>query len=1034
MIRTRHSLRSISPYFSALCMLFAGISQSAWPASTPSVTVDGRESATPTVAQPAHASERAAISPAEAAAGMPTGPVRTARELSQLLRASADSQEFRGRMARGVARRIELEIPIPKSALAPQVTHQEVARAVLAQWHSILGISDPTAELRAVKQTGFNGRSLDFEQVHHEIPVYGSWVRVTVDENEQYFRVRHIKGRTIPDLTLPQITPLITVERAMEIAGVSPAARPKGPPGGSEPATLGTQPLNLRPLIVPAKLWIYDQALFASSCPHCPKVDPDPRLSWRLIFESAAHGGAVTDAFVDATTGELLRYQPRIHEDLKLRIATANNNRVNLCVPKQSLTDAWYDEDGVCRFRLFHCSGNACSWEAPICANPDAEGQAAFDNASRIWDFYDQAFQPASEELFGSIDDVDFITESERFWIMLDACRSDPSTQCPNWENAASVHCTFHDSHVFGDGMAVMDVMAHEVGHTYHWSHVEFVYSDESGAIAEHIADILGHFAGCWTGVDCNWQHGEAAISADAAGCGRNLADPPVCTAFDPVLSVVVNHPDHFSLYHVTTWDDGGVHINNGILNKAAYLMVQGGLHPQGLPGLDTVRITGLGEDKVRALYHASIFSLPETLEFVDFAEHLYDTCLLLGADGMPGFRGNGLTSADCCQVRNAFAAVGVGPSDLDCDGNEDTDPNDRDGDGVDDSADNAPWIPNPGQDDIDVDGTPDVMDEDIDGDTILNTVDNCPEVPNTNQRDINRNNIGDACEDFDGDGVINAADNCIYDPNRDQADNESDGVGDECDSDDDNDGIPDNTPDNCPFTANTNQINSDSDPYGDACDNCDSLANDQTDTDDDGIGDACDQDIDGDGVINVDDNCPDTAGDTSCESGHLWNGNGCPCGEAYLPFDEPPQPPPEFWYPFLYFIPINPGMGYAGAIPPGSQPAMEFDVSLDLPAHVRPNSPIGVDVVVLDETGRRVATDRIELVFDADNARGRSRAQLFLGHRTNLAGSFADSAPRPTHFLHVAPRFEDEKDLGLVAGRRLRIRPRTEPPINRNH
>jgi hypothetical protein len=82
--------------------------------------------------------------------------------------------------------------------------------------------------------------------------------------------------------------------------------------------------------------------------------------------------------------------------------------------------------------------------------------------------------------------------------------------------------------------------------------------------------------------------------------------------------------------------------------------------------------------------------------------------------------------------------------------------------------------------------------------------------------------------------------------------------------SDDDGDGVID-LEDNCPDALNPDQSDTDGDGRGDACDNCPSTANsDQMDTDGDGIGDACDPqddtDTDGDGVIDLFDNCPDTA------------------------------------------------------------------------------------------------------------------------------------------------------------------------------
>ena len=53
--------------------------------------------------------------------------------------------------------------------------------------------------------------------------------------------------------------------------------------------------------------------------------------------------------------------------------------------------------------------------------------------------------------------------------------------------------------------------------------------------------------------------------------------------------------------------------------------------------------------------------------------------------------------------------------------------------------------------------------------------------------------------------------------------------------------------------------------------DNCPNTANaDQADFDNDGIGDVCDDDIDGDGVLNADDTCPDTPADSTVDL------NGC--------------------------------------------------------------------------------------------------------------------------------------------------------------
>lgn len=74
----------------------------------------------------------------------------------------------------------------------------------------------------------------------------------------------------------------------------------------------------------------------------------------------------------------------------------------------------------------------------------------------------------------------------------------------------------------------------------------------------------------------------------------------------------------------------------------------------------------------------------------------------------------------------------------------------DSDNDGINDSSDNCPNVPNSDQSNIDGDSEGDVCDSDIDGDGIANANDDCPEDYNPNQEDLDM----DGCEDGNSNGL----------------------------------------------------------------------------------------------------------------------------------------------------------------------------------------------------------------------------------------------------------------------------------------
>ena len=175
---------------------------------------------------------------------------------------------------------------------------------------------------------------------------------------------------------------------------------------------------------------------------------------------------------------------------------------------------------------------------------------------------------------------------------------------------------------VFGPGWAVKDVVAHEWAHAVTQHTANLVYSFQSGALNESYSDVFAAM------IDADdWLMGEDLPN----GAIRSLADP---TAY--------GDPGKLSEYVCTVGDNGGVHINSGIPNHAAYLMAEGGTY-------NGFTITGIGRDATGAIYYRALVNyLTSTANFGDAYFALLNACADLYGAG----------SATCTSVQQALDAV----------------------------------------------------------------------------------------------------------------------------------------------------------------------------------------------------------------------------------------------------------------------------------------------------------------------------------------------------------------------------------------
>lgn len=373
----------------------------------------------------------------------------------------------------------------------------------------------------------------------------------------------------------------------------------------------------------------------------------------------------------------------------------------------------------------------------------------------------------------------------------------------------ASIDCDLIE---FANGWVAYDVMVHEFTHgVMDFRPVsQLPGSNQGGALEESLADTFAYVADpdCLVGEDVS------------GGAIRNFCSPQN-----------FGHPDRMGEYSSQGGaDNGGVHSNNGILNKAASLIASGGSHP------DTGVFVGyVGRQKLGKLYYAVEAGITSGYQFIDFRNAVVARAVQWAQNST-----NGFTPDDACDVRHAFFAVELGHDDADCDGVEDPADPDDDNDGVADTIDNCPRNFNPAQKNTDGDGLGDQCDPDADGDgvpapgwcvvypTHPYCEDNCPLTPNADQKDGDSDGRGDACSDFDNDGIVDHLDNCPrdYNPGQANVDSHLDDEGDACDPDTDGDGLSDDE-DNCPVDSNPDQTDSDGDFFGDACDLCPDVAGD---------------------------------------------------------------------------------------------------------------------------------------------------------------------------------------------------------------
>jgi Zn-dependent metalloprotease len=136
---------------------------------------------------------------------------------------------------------------------------------------------------------------------------------------------------------------------------------------------------------------------------------------------------------------------------------------------------------------------------------------------------------------------------------------------------------------VFGDGdgeifnrfTSSLDIIGHELAHGVTEDEAGLVYMFQPGALNESMSDVLGSLikqrVRNETAIDADWLIGQGLFTPAVNGTALRSMKAPG-TAYDDELLGTDPQPDHMSKYVETFNDNGGVHINSGIPNKAFHI------------------------------------------------------------------------------------------------------------------------------------------------------------------------------------------------------------------------------------------------------------------------------------------------------------------------------------------------------------------------------------------------------------------------------------------------------------------------------
>ncbi|MBC8160925.1 MAG: M4 family metallopeptidase [Roseiflexaceae bacterium] len=447
------------------------------------------------------------------------------------------------------------------------------ARGFLEQNRALFGLASAAGELELLRvepDPRLGWSHVRFNQVYQGIPVFGRQLVVHLD---QQLRPVAVNGQFASNLDVPTEA-LVSADQAAEVALRDIRETQLEP---IERLKVEARVLNDR-----SKLMVYiDRA-------------GEARLAWAITTLTEQPLGQWI-SFVHARRPYVIHAIDSLNH-AKRRVTYSAENSTRL--PGRKLID-----EGE--------------------RSRDEIAQAAHDNAGVVYDYFFKNFQRDSIDGQGLpiVSTVHYGRSAE------DA------------ENAAWIGEL--KQMIYGDGGRIfqplsfgLDVVAHELTHGVTDYTAQLIYEGQSGALNESYSDVFGALID-----DKNWTIGEQVVKSPPYPVRtlRDMEDPTLGGRYDPREPLAgIGQPgsaDQYANLPVSRqYDNGGVHINSGISNRAMYLVAQ-----------------AIGREKTAQIYYRTLtqYMTPSA----DFFDHA--TATVRAAQDLYG-------AAEVQAVQQAFAGVGI--------------------------------------------------------------------------------------------------------------------------------------------------------------------------------------------------------------------------------------------------------------------------------------------------------------------------------------------------------------------------------------